>query len=389
MKVPLLDLSAQLKEFRPKIIKAIEEVIDSNQYILGPKVVALEEAIANYVGCRYAIGTSSGTDALLVSLMALGIDYKGLAITSVYSFFSTAGVIARLGARPVFIDIDPVTYNIDTKKLGDWIIKNKDNIKNVKAIIPVHLYGQCADMGPILEVSKTYNIPVIEDAAQAIGAEYKLKDKVFKAGGMGRTGCLSFFPSKNLGAMGDGGMVVTNDEGLAERLKVLRVHGAKPKYFHSLIGGNFRLDPIQAAILLVKFPYLEKWHQKRRENAEIYEALFKNTTLLERHLISLPKRVHKGLKNDHIFNQFIIRAKMRDKLKEFLKEKGIDTAIYYPLPFHLQSCFKYLGYKKGDFPEAEKAAEETLALPIYPELTEEMQAYVVKQIEAFYQTSGK
>ncbi len=388
MKIPLLDLSVQLKDLRPKILKVLEEAIDSNQYILGPKVAALEEAIANYVGCGHAIGVSSGTDALLISLMALGIGYKDLVITSVYSFFSTAGVIARLGAVPVFIDIDPISYNIDVKKLRDWIKKNKDKIKKVKAIIPVHLYGQCADMEPILEISKTYHIPVIEDAAQAIGAEYKLENKIFKAGGMGKVGCLSFFPSKNLGAMGDGGMVVTNDEELADKLRVLRIHGARPKYFHSLIGGNFRLDPIQAAILLVKLPYLERWHQERRENAERYGALFKNTTLLEENLINLPKKVYKGLKNDHIFNQFIIRAKGRDELREFLKERDIDTAIYYPLPFHLQPCFKYLGYKRGDFPEAEGAAKETLALPIYPELTEEMQGYVVKQIEAFYEKIG-
>lgn len=387
MKIPLLDLSVQLKDLRPKILKALEEVINSNQYILGPKVAALEETIANYVGCGHAIGVSSGTDALLISLMALSIRYKDLVITSVYSFFSTAGVIARLGAVPVFIDIDPLSYNIDAKKLRDWIKKNKDKIKKVKAIIPVHLYGQCADMGPILGISKTYHIPVIEDAAQAIGAEYKLGNKMFKAGGMGKVGCLSFFPSKNLGAMGDGGMVVTNDEELADKLRVLRIHGARPKYFHSLIGGNFRLDPIQAAILLVKLPYLERWHKERRKNAERYEILFKNTKLLERQLIKLPKVVYKGLKNGHIFNQYIIRAKRRDELREFLKERGIGTAIYYPLPFHLQPCFRYLGYKRGGFPEAERAAEETLALPIYPELTEEMQVYIVEKIEEFYEIS--
>ena len=388
MKVPLLDLGAQIKRLRPEIIKAIEEVIDSNQYILGPKVAALEEAISDYVGCRYAIGTSSGTDALLSSLMALGIGHQDLVITSVYSFFSTASVIVRLSARPIFIDIDPVTYNIDTKRLEDWFEKNREEVRKVRAIIPVHLYGQCADMGPILDISRRYNIPVIEDAAQALGAEYRLEDRVFKAGSMGNVGCFSFFPSKNLGAMGDGGMAVTNDKELADRLRIIRVHGARPKYFHSLIGGNFRLDSIQAAILLVKLPYLERWHKERRKNAERYEILFKNTKLLERQLIKLPKVVYKDLKNGHIFNQYIIRAKRRDELREFLKERGIGTAIYYPLPFHLQPCFRYLGYKKGDFPEAERAAEETLALPIYPELTEEMQVYIVEKIEEFYERAG-
>lgn len=371
MEIPLLELKEQYLQIREEIKSSINEVLESQQFILGPKVEELERKISSYCGIEYAIGVSSGTDALLISLMALGVGTGDSVVTTPYSFFATAGAIARAGARPVFIDINPLTYNMDSDRLRALVKKGG----KYKAIIPVHLFGQCADMDPIMGLVKEHNIKVIEDAAQAIGARYK--DKF--AGSMGDMGCFSFFPSKNLGGYGDGGMIVTENAELAEKLRVLRVHGSKPKYYHSIIGGNFRLDAIQAAVLLVKLKYLNEWTKKRRENAGAYNRLFEKYKLTE--IVKLPYVLSE---NFHIFNQYIIRVPRRDELQQFLKQQGISTEIYYPVPIHLQECFSYLGYKKGDFPESEKAAEETLALPIYPELTTEQQEYIVSNIKEFF-----
>jgi dTDP-4-amino-4,6-dideoxygalactose transaminase len=379
MQVPLLDLKAQYSTIKEEIKSAIEEVLDSQLFILGPKVEELEKNIASYSGTKYAVGVSSGTDALLASLMALDIKPGDEIITTPFTFFSTAGVIARLHAGPVFVDIDPVTYNIDPQKIEPSITKKS------KAIIPVHLFGQCADMDPILEVAKKYHLSIIEDAAQSLGAEYKGK----KAGSMGDLGIFSFFPSKNLGGYGDGGMVVKNDGTLYERVKVLRIHGAKPKYYHKIVGGNFRLDALQAAVLLVKLKYLDYWSQKRRENANFYDRRFKETGLIEKGYIKIPKAVYEnsGDKNYHIYNQYTLRAKERDKLRGFLQENGIGTEIYYPLPLHLQECFKNLGYKRGDFPVSEEISASVLSIPIYPELSAEQKEYIIKKISEFYKIS--
>lgn len=376
MKIPLLDLKAQYSTIRGEIKAAVEEVLESQHFILGPKVEELESSVAAYSGTRYAIGVSSGTDALLVSLMALDIKPGDEVITSPFTFFSTAGVIARLNARPVFVDIDPATYNIDPQKIESKITKK------TKAIIPVHLFGQCADMDPILEAARKYSLHVIEDAAQSIGAEYKGKE----AGSMGDLGIFSFFPSKNLGGYGDGGMVVTGDEALYEKIKILRVHGSKPKYHHKIVGGNFRLDALQAAILNVKLKYLDAWSQKRRENAIYYDKRFREAGLKEKGLIKTPEPVYKssGDRNYHIYNQYTIRSKNRDKLQAFLKENGIGTEIYYPLPLHLQECFKDLGYKKGGLPFSEEASSSVLSLPIYPELSAVQKDYIVQRIAEFY-----
>lgn len=396
MKVPLLDLKAHLEPIRSEILAAITDVVDSTQYILGPKVIELEKKIADYCNVKQAIGVSSGTDALLISLMSLNIKPGDIIITTPYSFFATAGVIARFNARPVFVDIDPVTYNLDPQKLTETLETGTTgaiscqifDISKVKAIIPVHLYGQCANMQKITALGTAYSIPIIEDAAQAIGAEYPVNDNIKKVGSIGYMGCFSFFPSKNLGCMGDGGMISTNDDVLADRLRVLRVHGGKPKYYHKIIGGNFRLDPMQAAIIMVKFPFLNQWHNARQRNSLIYDRLFKESGLSKNRTVITPKRVYSSqnskMEYDHIFNQYVIRVNDRDKIREFLKDKGIGTEIYYPVPFHLQECFTYLGYKIGDFPESEKAANETLALPIYPELTIDQQEYVVGCIKDFF-----
>ena len=388
MKVPLLDLKAQYSKIKGEIKFAIDEVLESQRFILGPKVEELEKNIAEYSGTKYAVGVSSGTDALLVSLMALNIKPGDEVVTTPFTFFSTAGVIARLNAIPVFIDIDPVTYNIDPNKLNDLIkAKTKKSKFKIKCIIPVHLFGQCADMEPILEIAGKYNIYIVEDAAQSIGAEYPYNRHsiVKKAGSMGDVGIFSFFPSKNLGGYGDGGMVVTNDENLYHKIKMLRVHGAEPKYYHKIVGGNFRLDALQAAILNVKLKYLDEWSRKRRENAEYYNKRFEELSLIEKGYIKVPIPIYKGKCNNyHIFNQYTIQAKERDKLREFLKENGIGTEIYYPVPLHLQECFKSLGYRKGDLPISEEASETVLSLPIYPELTNEQKKYVIQKIEDFY-----
>lgn len=381
--VPLLDLKAQHDAIRVAIRAAVDRVIESQHFILGPEVQALEAEIAEYSRCKFALGVSSGTDALLVSLMAIGIRPGDEVVTSPYTFFATAGSIARLGAKPVFVDIDPLTYNLEPAKIEPALSSR------ARAIIPVHLYGQTADMDPILEIARRKSLFVIEDAAQAIGAESQGR----RAGSMGHLGCLSFFPSKNLGAFGDGGMVTTNDGELAERLTVLRSHGSQPKYYHKLVGGNFRLDAIQAAVLRVKLKYLDQWTMARQRNAAKYRKLFVGMNLssdggdpaLKRDEIEVRLPTEVGQLR-HIYNQFVIRVNKsrRNALMAHLRKNRIGTEIYYPLPLHLQECFKDLGYRQGDFPHSETAAEETLALPIYPELTEEMQTAVVQCIADFF-----
>lgn len=373
LEVPLLDLKIQYETIKSEIHKAIDRVCEDQHFILGPEVSALEHDIALLCGVHAAIGVSSGTDALLAALMAIGIAPGDEVITTPYTFFATAGTIARLGARPVFVDIDPCTFNMNPEALEEKVTSR------TKAILPVHLYGRCASMSQILDIASAYHLYVIEDAAQAIGA---YDEEGRQAGTLGDMGCFSFFPSKNLGAFGDGGMVITQNESLADLISTLRVHGSKPKYFHRTVGGNFRLDALQAAILRVKLPYLPDWTRGRRRNADRYRMLFKHFELLER--VVLPEDIP-----GHIYNQFVVRVPQRDALKAFLREQGVGTEIYYPLPLHLQECFRELGYQKGDFPQTEAAACDSLALPIYPELSEDQQAYVVRQIAAFYKASSK
>jgi dTDP-4-amino-4,6-dideoxygalactose transaminase len=377
MGVPLLDLKAHHEPLHQEIMAALEQAFRNQAFILGPDVAQLEERVSVYCQTKHGIGVSSGTDALLLALMAIGVGTGDEVITTPFSFFATAGAIVRLGAKPVFVDIDPQTYNIDPSHIGRAITSK------TKAIIPVHLYGQCADMAPILDLAQRHNVKVIEDAAQAIGAEYR---DGRRAGTMGTVGCLSFFPSKNLGALGDGGMIVTNDQELAERMKILRVHGGKPKYYHKMIGGNFRLDTIQAAVLNVKLNYLDEWTRRRQENARRYETLFQESRMVLEGKVQLPRPVYRdsGAKHYHIYNQFVLRVEKRAELMAHLKGKGIGTEIYYPIPFHLQECFKYLGRKEGDFKESERAANETMAIPIYPELSAAQQTEVVEAIAAFY-----
>ncbi|MCS7010532.1 MAG: DegT/DnrJ/EryC1/StrS family aminotransferase [Anaerolineales bacterium] len=361
MQTPLLDLKAQYAALRDEIRAAIERVVESQQFILGPEVETLEEEVATYSHCRYGVGVSSGTDALLVSLMAIGLQPGDEVITTPYTFFATAGSIARLGARPVFVDIDPQSYNLDPAQIEAAITSR------TRAIMPVHLFGQMADMDPILAVAERHGLYVIEDAAQAIGAEYKGR----RAGSLGHLGCFSFFPSKNLGGFGDGGMVVTNDPDLADKVRLLRGHGARPKYYHKVVGGNFRLDALQAAVLRVKLKHLDEWTAARQRNAERYRRLF-TTAGVD---VGLPCDVGYGR---HVYNQFVIRSKRRDALMAHLKAHGVGCEIYYPVPLHLQECFADLGCKVGDFPASEQAAQETLALPIYPELSEAQQETVVR-----------
>ena len=370
MNVPLLDLKAQYATIKDEIDQAVQEVFESQYFILGPNVVECEEAVAEYCHCAHAIGVSSGTDALLIALMAEGIGPGDEVVTTPYTFFATGGSIARTGATPVFVDIDPVTYNINPA-----LIEEKISDKT-KAIMPVHLYGQMADMDPIMAIAEKHKLIVIEDAAQAIGSEYNGK----RAGSIGHYGCFSFFPSKNLGGAGDGGMVVTRDQQRAEKLKMFRVHGSKIKYYHDFIGGNFRLDALQAAVVNVKLRYLDKWSEQRKKNADHYRELFKKSGLVDSNHVQLPEEVT----NRHIYNQFIIRVKQRDGLVSYLKENGIGCEIYYPVPLHLQNCFAWLGYEKGALPESEKAAEETVALPIFPELSEAQSSMVVQAIKDFY-----
>jgi dTDP-4-amino-4,6-dideoxygalactose transaminase len=368
MKVPLLDLKAQYATIRSGIREAIDRVCDAQQFILGEEVAALEREVATFCEARYAIGVSSGTDALLVALMALDIGPGDEVIVPTYSFFATAGTVARLGARPVFVDIERPSYNLDAAQLAACVTSR------TKAIMPVHLFGRCCDMGAVGAIASRHGIPVVEDAAQAIGARDEQRRS---AGTIGAIGCLSFFPSKNLGAFGDAGMVLTNDADLADRLRILRAHGSQPKYYHRVVGGNFRLDAIQAAVLRVKLRYLVSWTKARRENAERYRVLFRELGLAGE--VALPEDTP-----GHIYNQFVIRGFGRDDLQRHLRDAGVGTEVYYPVALHLQACFADLGYREGQLPEAEAAARESLALPIYPELTEEAQRYVVEQIRNFY-----
>jgi dTDP-4-amino-4,6-dideoxygalactose transaminase len=379
MKVPLLDLKSQYQSIKEDVLKVTDEIFESQYFILGPHVEKLEKEIAAYCHVKYSVGVSSGTDALVLSLMAAGIKPDDLVITSPYTFFATAGSIARLGAKPVFVDIHPDTFNLDVSKT-EHLLKNlpAEQKKKVKGIIPVHLYGQCAAMDSVMALAREYGLCVIEDAAQAIGAEFGGK----RAGSLGDMGCFSFFPSKNLGAFGDGGIVTTDSQDTYERLKILRVHGSKPKYYHKEIGGNFRLDALQAAIVSVKLKKLDEWTLKRQANAELYRRLFEEAGLLDQ--ITLP--VEK--ENRHIYNQFVIMVNAkRDALRDYLGEAGIGTEIYYPVPLHLQECFAYLDYKKGACPISENAAQKSMALPVYPELKDEQIAYVVDTIKAFFQTA--
>ena len=376
MKVPFFDLTPQSSLIEEEIKSAFNEVFKTQQFIMGPQIEGLEKAIAGYCQTTYAMGVASGSDALFLSLMALGIGPGDEVILPPFTFFATAGSVSRIGAIPVFVDIDPDTYNIDPKKIEEKITKK------TKAVLPVHLFGQCADMDPILQISNEKKLYVIEDAAQALGSEYKPQSnsKGRRAGQMGNLGCFSFYPTKNLGAFGDAGMVVTNDPHLSEKVRILRVHGSQPKYYHKWIGINSRLDTIQAAILLVKFKYLEKWTKTRQRLAKKYEELFRDLLSLVEEL-RLPAIQYT---NRHIFHQYVIRVPKRDQLRKFLSEEGIGTDIYYPLPLHLQECFSFLKYRRGELPISEKASEETLALPIFPELKEDQQERVVDRIKAFY-----
>jgi dTDP-4-amino-4,6-dideoxygalactose transaminase len=366
MNIPLLDLKAQYASIKEEVNRAIQEVLESQHFILGPKVDQCEKAIAAYSQCSYGIGVSSGSDALLACLMAENIGAGDEVITTPYTFFATVGAISRLGATPVFVDIDPATYNIDVTQIAAKITKK------TRAIIPVHLFGQMADMDPIMHLAEKHTLIVIEDAAQAIGAEYKGR----RAGSIGHYGCFSFFPSKNLGAIGDAGMIVTNDAARAEKLKVLRGHGAKPKYYHRMVGGNFRLDAVHAAVVSAKLPHLDSWTAGRQRNARRYDQLFRKA---EPPMVGLPVVTT----DRHIFNQYVIRSKSRDQLQAFLQKKGIGSEVYYPVPMHLQDCFAYLGIKQGAFPESERAALESLAIPVYPELGDEQARYVVESIAEF------
>lgn len=366
-KISLLDLNAQYEGIEDAVFSAFKEVFDSKQFIMGPKVLELEKQIADYCQTKHAIGVSSGTDALVLSLMALGISQGDEVITTPFTFFATGGSIARLGATPVFVDIDPITFNINVDLIESAITER------TKAIMPVHLFGQMADMDPLMAIAKKYNLAVIEDGAQAIGSEYKGK----RAGSVGDLGCFSFFPSKNLGACGDGGIITTNDDDLAERCRVMRVHGSKPKYYHHVVGGNFRLDPVQAAILLVKLPLLEKQHEGRQKNAKFYDQHLSDKFIKPVIGSAL------GSQSRMIYNQYTLRVQDRDKLQHHLNEFTIGNMIYYPVPLHLQACFKDLGYQEGDCPESEKAANEVLSIPIYPELTESQLSYVVDVLNQF------
>jgi dTDP-4-amino-4,6-dideoxygalactose transaminase len=385
-KVPLLDLKAQYAAIRAEVLPVIESVCEAQQFILGEHVRALEAEVARYCGASAGIGVSSGTDALLVALMAFGIGAGDEVITSPFTFFATAGTIARSGARPVFCDIDPGNFNLSAAAVEDFIerqcrvdqgaLVNRSTGGRIRALMPVHLYGQAADMDPLVRIARRHGLRIIEDAAQAIGTEYT--DGV-RVGSIGDIGCFSFFPSKNLGAFGDAGLCTTNDLDLAEHMRVLRVHGGKPKYYHALIGGNFRIDELQAAILRVKLKHLDAWTAARQRHAAYYAAAFERAGLAPR--VITPRAAAGGR---HIFNQYAIRAERRDALRDALTERGIGTEIYYPVPLHLQRCFAHLGYTRGDFPASERAAAEMLALPVYPELAEAQLDAVVAAVVDFY-----
>ncbi len=366
--VPLLDLQAQYAPLRDELLAAITRVCDSQRFIMGPEVAAVEQELAALLDVEHAVAVSSGTDALLLALMALGVGAGDDVVTSAYSFFATAGVIARLGARPVFVDIDPATLNIDPARIAGAITPR------TKAVVPVHLFGLSADMDPIVEAAGRAGVPIVEDAAQAIGATYGARP----VGGFGSLGCFSFFPSKNLGAFGDAGLLTTNDAALAKRARLLRTHGMEPKYYHHAVGGNFRMDELQAAVLRVKAPHLAAWTTARRLNASRYARLFRDAGLLDR--VTLP---FEPQGRRHIFNQFVIRTSPRNELKEHLDRQRIGNEIYYPVPFHLQPCFADLGYRAGDFPQAERAAQDSLAIPVYAELALDQQQTVVDTIGEF------
>lgn len=391
MNVPLLDLKAQYQTLKNELDHALLRVAESQYFILGPDVNELEKNMSEFLGVKHAIGVSSGTDALLIALMATDIKPGDEVIVPTYSFFATAGVVSRLNAVPIFADVDPVTFNLDPNDIEKRITPK------TKAIVPVHLYGQSADMEPIMAIAQKHNLKVIEDGAQSISAQYK---DGRGTGTIGDIGCYSFFPSKNLGCFGDGGLVVTNDDALGERLKILRVHGGKPKYYHKTIGGNFRLDAIQAAVLNVKLPHLNSWSEGRRKNAELYTKYFMEaglaeeegkTALDENNKVLLPKPIYKndGLLNYHIYNQYVIRVDDRDGLIKHLKENEIGSEIYYPVPFHKQECFQYLmadpntKMTMNDYPVADYAADHSLALPVYPELKEEQIKFVVDTIKNY------
>jgi dTDP-4-amino-4,6-dideoxygalactose transaminase len=386
--VPLLDLKAQYAQIRAEVMPIIEEVCASQRFILGEHVLALEAEVAAYCASAAGVGVSSGTDALLLALMALGVGAGDEIITSPFTFFATAGTIARLGARPVFCDIDPVSFNLSPQAVAEFIerhcrvqgnqLLNRATGGRIKGLMPVHLYGQSADMDPLMALAKQHHLKVIEDAAQAIGTEYQGR----RVGSIGDIGCFSFFPSKNLGAFGDAGLCTTNDAELAESMRVLRVHGGKPKYFHAVIGGNFRIDELQAAVLRVKLKYLDGWTEARQRNAAYYTAAFAAANC-GKNLIT-PQATVPGR---HIFNQYVVRVPDRDALKDHLTAQGIGTEIYYPVPLHLQKCFAYLNHAQGDFPQSERAAAETLALPIYPELTQAQLDQVVASVADFYRSA--
>ncbi len=391
MQVPLLDLKGQYTPLRAEIETAIREVCDAQHFVLGPRVAKLEANVAEYSQTKHGLGLSSGTDALLLALMALDIGQGDEVITTPFTFFATAGVIARLGARPLFCDIDPATFNLDPAKVeeaiaercelrGDRLV-NRATGGTVRALLPVHLYGQMADLDAFAKIARQYRLAVVEDAAQAIGAA--LADGR-RAGSVGDVGCLSFFPTKNLGAFGDAGMCVTNDGALHERMRILRVHGGEPKYYHSLIGGNFRLDELQAAVLVIKLQHLDDWTRARQANAAHYDELFRAADL--GNAVTVPARVP-GFR--HIFNQYVIRTRQRDELRAHLAANGVGAEIYYPVPLHAQRCFAYLEHDAADFPISQRAAAEVLALPIYPELAPEQREYVVRQIAAFVRGAGR
>jgi dTDP-4-amino-4,6-dideoxygalactose transaminase len=394
MHVPLLDLSEQYRALGDSIRDAANEVLASGRFILGPKVEAFEKAIGAYCNAPHAVGVSSGTDALLDILMALGIGRGDAVITTPYTFFATAGCIARVGATPLFTDIDPASYNIRPSAIQECIEKTcrldtdgtwkTENGEKVRAMIPVHLFGLCCQMDALREIAERYRLVLIEDAAQAIGAEFPFHERTAKAGTMGELGFFSFYPSKNLGAAGDAGMIICGDEELAQRLRTFRDHGMEPRYVHHVIGGNFRLDEIQAAILAAKLPYLERWAASRRVAADFYGSEFTRLGLIGTIIPPAEPYRSRGLTNHHVYHQYVIRTPMRDALRDHLAKREVGTAIYYPLGLHEQKCFAYLGYRKGDFPETERAANETLALPIYPEISREAQRYVVSAIAEFF-----
>ncbi len=394
MRVPLLDLSEQYRSLGDELRKEIDAVLQSQSFILGPKVTEFERAMADYCGAPHAIGVSSGTDALLAIFMALGIGPGDAVLTTAYTFFATAGCVARVGATPVFVDIDPTTYNISPAAIESYLKEKCRRDRSgklvneqghvLRAIVPVHLFGLCCEMEAITRVSREFGLVVVEDAAQAIGAQYQFEGQAQKAGTMGEVGSFSFYPSKNLGAAGDAGMITCRDDALAQKLRVCRQHGMEPRYFHHFVGGNFRLDEIQAAILKVKLPHLDTWSAARRDAADFYRKEFTDRGLTSR--VQLPTEPYReiGLTNHHIYQQFVIRSARRDELQTHLTKKDIGTAIYYPLGLHEQKCFAQLGYRKGDLLETERAARETLALPIFPELTRAQQSFVVEAIAEFF-----